>query len=129
DWRVMEDRDFPIGLQFGERLFEANSVIDGFLDELFDERFAPSIYHSPPKTAAESRDASESDSADFNGLAIQHVNASAIENFANKLGLSGFEIMVSEDCKHRNFYGSANIGNEFFRLFGQAVICQITAKQ
>src|SRR5438552_13843021 len=31
DWRVMEDRDFPIGLQFGERLFEANSVIDGFL--------------------------------------------------------------------------------------------------
>ena len=103
DWRVMQDRHSPICLQFNKRLLEANGVINRFLYD--PNQFSSSMFmvHPPPKTAAESRDASEADSADFNGLAIQHVNASAIENFANKLGLSGFEIMVSEDCKHRNF--------------------------
>src|SRR6184192_206656 len=43
DRRVMQHYDPLFGLQFGQRLLKANSVTNGFLNKLFDERFAPGI--------------------------------------------------------------------------------------
>lgn len=63
DGRVMEHSDTAFGLQFGERLFQANGVTDGFLNELFNERLTPRVQHSPAEAAAETGDTGKADSA------------------------------------------------------------------
>ena len=55
-----------------------------FLHKLFNQRFAPRVQHSPAETTAEAGDAGEPDPCDFDGFAVEHVNARVIENFANQ---------------------------------------------
>ena len=117
------------GLQFGERLFQANGVTDGFLDEFFNERLTLRVQHSPAEAAAETGDSGKTDSCNFDGLAIEHNDARVIENFTDELGLSRLEIVVAHDRKGWNSHGSANIGDEFFRLVVESIICEIAAKQ
>src|ERR1051326_7546162 len=80
----MQHYDALFGLQFGQRLLQANRMAARLLDKWFNERFAPGIEHSATKTAAESRNASETNSGDFDGFTIEHVHACLIENFADR---------------------------------------------
>jgi hypothetical protein len=85
DRRIMQQRDPSIGLQFAERLLEAQRLVDCLLHELFDQRFAPGIEHSPAETAAKTADAGESDAADFDRFAIEDCHSSGLHDLTHQL--------------------------------------------
>ncbi len=110
DRRVMQNGNAPVSLEFRERLLESHGVIDCFLNELFNERFTPRIQHAAPKPAGEAANAGKTDAFNLDGFAIEHVNAGAIEHFADKLRFAGLQIVIAKHSDGWNPDGGSDVG-------------------
>jgi hypothetical protein len=122
---VMQNGNPPIGLEFRQRLLESHDVIDCFLNELYDERFAPRIQHPAAEPAGECANAGETNARDFDRFAVEDVDTGAVEHFADKLRFAGLKIVVPKHRDYRDAESRADVSDELFGFFGQAVISQI----
>jgi hypothetical protein len=125
----MKHRNTTLRLQFTQRLFQAKRLVERFLDEIFDQWFAPRIQHSASKTAAETTNPGKAHSPDFDRFAIKHFDSGIFKNLSHSLWLAGFKIVVPQHTDHRNPHSRAQVSNQFFGFLGKTVIGQVAAKQ
>src|SRR5258706_7950083 len=76
DRRIVQERDEMLRAKPRESRFELQCLVDGFADELLDDRFAPGTERALPEAAAEAFDAGDSDAVQLAGVAVEDYDAS-----------------------------------------------------
>lgn len=127
DRRIVQHCDALIGAQLGQRGFEFERFVDGFVDELLDRIFTPGSERAASISAGKTFYAGKADAMDFACLAIEHAHSRTGKNAHDLIRFSRFVIMVAEHRNDRNPRCGQAV-DQHMRLFRQAVISQIAAQ-
>ncbi len=88
---------------------------------------APRSQRAAAKAAAKPSHAGETNTAKFPRVTVEHVHADVSQDLDDLLFLIRLEVMIAEHADHRDL-DRREIPRQNARLFGQAVVRQITAQ-
>src|SRR5439155_6675663 len=98
DRRVVHQHDAMLELlQPLERRLELERLLNGFVDEVLDDPFPPRTERATTEATAEAANAGEPNPTEFEGIAVEQVNARVREDFRHLLLLARFEVVIPED--------------------------------
>ena len=103
-------------------------MIDRLLHEGLGQRLAPCGQHLPAETAAKPTDTGEADAFDFARFAIQHDHTSIIHHLPDRLGMTGFEVVIPEQRAPESAR-AREIGRKQLGFLREAVIRQVAANK
>src|SRR5262245_2666402 len=92
--RVVQQSDQMLGSQTGQGRLELQRLVDGSMDELFNNRLAPWAERALAESAAKPLYARDTNPADFHGVAVENHHTGVNENLPHFVLFPGFEIVV-----------------------------------
>jgi len=129
DRRVVEQDHDVISTQARERGLELQRFVHGFVHELFDDLLAPRPERPAAEPPSEPLHAGKPDAFNLRRLAVEHDDAGVLQDPRDVGLLVGFVVVVAEDGDDRDFDRGLQFLDERARLFGEAVVGEITAER
>ena len=114
--------------QTGERGFELERFVDGFVNELFDGRLAPRSQRAIAESAAEALDAGDTDAAHLSRFTVEYRHARIREDVPHFVLVTGLAVVVAEDGNDRDVE-CGDLARENARLVWQTGVGQIAGEE
>ena len=125
---VVEQDQALLGAQLGQCGFKLQSLVDGFVDILLDNLFAPRLQDAVVKPATKPFDPGKADTIQFVGFAVEHAHAGVDENAPNFVLLIRLVVMIAKHRQDRHAH-AGQFSHQQLRLFRQAVVGQIATEE